>query len=223
MSRFGYTTASGVEIPPMIDMIDGGGPGRSGDEFQGAGILSLLANMAADPYGSVRARPGFTEADMSSRSPAAAAPVDVGFEADAEAETAEVSPRRATEEDVDMLRRINPDQYFDLLPGDLLSIGEVELLQNAPEMPMPEAPQAMGSAPDFGFDPTILELDSGIMSNMDTQPRRVTPAAPFGDAGVAFRGNRPGAAGVPSTLDAIERLRARGLSPDFSFGQFGGP
>lgn len=58
MSRYGYTSESGVEIPAMIDMINGGGPGRSGDRFEGGGILSALANILARPYGSVRARPG---------------------------------------------------------------------------------------------------------------------------------------------------------------------
>ena len=35
----------------LIDMIDGGGAGRSGDTFQGGGILSALANALARPYG----------------------------------------------------------------------------------------------------------------------------------------------------------------------------
>ena len=36
----------------FLDMIDGGGAGQMGDEFEGGGLLSLLANMAASPYGS---------------------------------------------------------------------------------------------------------------------------------------------------------------------------
>jgi len=36
----------------FLDMIDGGGAGKMGDEFQGGGILSLIANMIATPYGS---------------------------------------------------------------------------------------------------------------------------------------------------------------------------
>ena len=35
----------------LIDMIDGGGAGRSGDTFEGGGILSALANALAKPYG----------------------------------------------------------------------------------------------------------------------------------------------------------------------------
>ena len=34
------------------DMFDGGGPGQSGDRFEGGGLLSLLANLIATPRGS---------------------------------------------------------------------------------------------------------------------------------------------------------------------------
>ncbi len=36
----------------FMDMIDGGGKGQMGDEFEGGGLLSAFANMAASPYGS---------------------------------------------------------------------------------------------------------------------------------------------------------------------------
>ena len=36
----------------FIDMIDGGGAGRFGKEFEGGGIFSVLANALATPYGS---------------------------------------------------------------------------------------------------------------------------------------------------------------------------
>jgi len=36
----------------FLDMIDGGGKGQMGDEFEGGGLLSAFANMAASPYGS---------------------------------------------------------------------------------------------------------------------------------------------------------------------------
>jgi hypothetical protein len=36
----------------FIDMIDGGGAGTMGDKFEGGGILSMLANALATPYGS---------------------------------------------------------------------------------------------------------------------------------------------------------------------------
>jgi len=60
MMGYGYENAAGDRISALIDMINGGGPGRSGDTFEGGGILSLLANAVAKPYGSVRERPGHT-------------------------------------------------------------------------------------------------------------------------------------------------------------------
>ena len=35
----------------LMDMIDGGGAGRSGDRFEGGGLLSLLANELFRPAG----------------------------------------------------------------------------------------------------------------------------------------------------------------------------
>ena len=58
MMGYGYENEQGDRISALIDMINGGGPGRSGDTFEGGGILSLLANAVAQPYGSVRERPG---------------------------------------------------------------------------------------------------------------------------------------------------------------------
>ena len=39
------------EYKNLLDMFDGGGAGRSGDTFQGGGILSELANLVAKPRG----------------------------------------------------------------------------------------------------------------------------------------------------------------------------
>lgn len=47
MLGYGYD-----DVSALRDMFDGGGAGQAGDEFRGGGILSLLANMLASPYGS---------------------------------------------------------------------------------------------------------------------------------------------------------------------------
>ena len=36
----------------FMDRFDGGGAGQAGDRFEGGGLLSLLGNLAATPYGS---------------------------------------------------------------------------------------------------------------------------------------------------------------------------
>lgn len=44
--------ANRAKFLDFLDMIDGGGRGQMGGEFQGGGILSEIANMIATPYGS---------------------------------------------------------------------------------------------------------------------------------------------------------------------------
>lgn len=233
MDRFGYTTQSGVDIPALIDMIDGGGSGQSGNRFEGAGILSLLANAVASPYGSRRPRPGYVESEQ------AADNVMYGIQEPDEAPAPSVDegpmPRAATEEDVAILRQIGGPEYFDLQPGDLLSITEVQMIEEARSMPaptptQPPAPTAMPSpvapmtvAPQLGFDPLSAEMGLGLNAplglDMFLTAPRTAPTMPFGDPGPAI----PGPAGVPQTLEEIQRLRTNPQSPNFTFDAFGGP
>lgn len=41
-----------MDYKGLLDMIDGSGPGRAGQQFEGGGLLSAIANMVATPYGS---------------------------------------------------------------------------------------------------------------------------------------------------------------------------
>lgn len=239
MSRFGYTTASGVEIPAMIDMIDGGGAGRSGDQFEGGGILSLLANLVASPYGSVRERPGYGAADTGGISgvptsdgpapttPPEMIPDDTSYETGADGER-EYSPRRATEEDVEILQSLGGG--IDLLPGDLLNITEVQMIEEARSAPaqtsVAPAPSAMTAAPSFAAPTMVTDFDEILLMDPFTPASRMPPAQPFGQMPSSIGGVTapppavPGAAGVPSTLSEIERLRN---NPNFTFDMFGGP
>ncbi len=40
----------------LLDMFDGGGAGKSGDRFEGGGLLSVLANLVATPAGTEQRR-----------------------------------------------------------------------------------------------------------------------------------------------------------------------
>lgn len=75
MLGYGYD-----DVSALRDMIDGGGAGRSGDEFEGGGILSLLANLLASPYGSQREmeRQAVAEAVAASSPRPAPRPSDLG-------------------------------------------------------------------------------------------------------------------------------------------------
>jgi len=64
MMGYGYESGDN-RVNAMIDMINGGGAGRAGEEFEGGGLLSMLANAFATPYGS-----GAAPAPMSGSAPA---------------------------------------------------------------------------------------------------------------------------------------------------------
>jgi len=46
----GGRDGAGPRFTGLLDMIDGGGAGRSGDRFEGGGLLSALGNLFAKPY-----------------------------------------------------------------------------------------------------------------------------------------------------------------------------
>jgi len=46
----GGRDGAGPRFTGLLDMIDGGGAGRSGDRFEGGGLLSVLGNLFAKPY-----------------------------------------------------------------------------------------------------------------------------------------------------------------------------
>ena len=49
---FGYSYGSGDQrVNAVVDMINGGGQGRAGQQFEGGGLLSMLSNAFAQPYG----------------------------------------------------------------------------------------------------------------------------------------------------------------------------
>lgn len=49
--RYGYTTESGERVSALLDMIDGGGRGTSGSQFQGGLLSSVLNSLGVRPYG----------------------------------------------------------------------------------------------------------------------------------------------------------------------------
>lgn len=61
--RYGYTDAEGNRVSAARDMVDGGGPGRYGDRFQGGPFSGLLNAVGARPAG-YRARQEAAGPDM---------------------------------------------------------------------------------------------------------------------------------------------------------------
>ena len=48
-AMFGGKAATGKRFTGLLDMLDGGGAGASGDKFEGGGLLSILGNLFAKP------------------------------------------------------------------------------------------------------------------------------------------------------------------------------
>ena len=48
---YGGDAGGGDRVSAMMDMINGGGAGRAGQQFEGGGLLSMLGNVLAQPYG----------------------------------------------------------------------------------------------------------------------------------------------------------------------------
>jgi|DEB0MinimDraft_6_1074348.scaffolds.fasta_scaffold54872_1 hypothetical protein len=48
-AKFGGKAATGKRFTGLLDMLDGGGAGASGDKFEGGGLLSILGNLFAKP------------------------------------------------------------------------------------------------------------------------------------------------------------------------------
>lgn len=48
-AKFGGKAATGKRFTGLMDMLDGGGAGASGDKFEGGGLLSILGNLFAKP------------------------------------------------------------------------------------------------------------------------------------------------------------------------------
>lgn len=48
-AKFGGKAATGKRFTGLLDMLDGGGAGASGDRFEGGGLLSILGNLFAKP------------------------------------------------------------------------------------------------------------------------------------------------------------------------------
>jgi len=50
MGQYGYGSGD-ARVSALVDMINGGGAGRAGQQFEGGGLLSMLGNMLTQPYG----------------------------------------------------------------------------------------------------------------------------------------------------------------------------
>ena len=163
MMGYGYENAAGDRISALIDMINGGGPGRSGDTFEGGGILSLLANAVAKPYGSVRERPGHTPMG------AAAAPrMEVIRPIPTEPVDAAVLPDITIPPYTLSLQGERP------LPDDLLTSVVEEAINRADRVFKEEDLAFLNSIPESMALQSVLGLFNGISVGQELTPQEST-------------------------------------------------
>jgi hypothetical protein len=148
MMGYGYENAAGDRISALIDMINGGGPGRSGGTFEGGGILSLLANAVAKPYGSVRERPGHTPMGATAASMDVLRPEPVD---------AAVLPGSDTAVPVDMLRSVVE--------------GAIDRAEAAPRRLTEDEAARLANLPESFAPPDLLSLFSGIPPGAELSPQ----------------------------------------------------
>lgn len=198
MPAFGYTTEGGFDVSPFIDMINGGGPGRSGDVFEGGGILSALANAVATPYGSQRQRRGMPQF------PGAPDPMDPLYGAVTGAfdeitpRSGEIFPMIGGEEPGE---GFSPDYYSDLVT---LSDDQYAVLVGLPARLVP--PELQGAMPGDQVPRfAVLEATGAILG--DTDLRQTTPmtSAPATVPATVPPTVPPTAAGASEPRDLFER------------------
>ena len=213
MMGYGYENAAGDRISALIDMINGGGPGRSGGTFEGGGILSLLANAVAKPYGSVRERPGHTpmgaaappRMEVLRPEPVDAAvlpgsadvtipPYTLALQGERPVPEA-TSGRTFTEEDFVVLGRVHPEVaklFSGVRVGDPLSPQQAMFLDaaraglDAPSAALTfPAPTAASSDPTF--DPTFFTQEVSAAPAAETAAPLVSlRPKPRPDAGITI-------------------------------------
>ena len=229
MMGYGYENAAGDRISALIDMINGGGPGRSGDTFEGGGILSLLANAVAKPYGSVRERPGHTPMGAAAPTPMEVIrpiptePVDAAVLPDitippytlalqGERPLPEAtSGRTFTEEDFAVLGRLHPEVaklFSGVRVGDPLSRQQAMFLDAA------SIDSFAGPVLSFGdtteefrnpsFDLTAEEFTENLASAplSDAALQLAPPVSPRPRSRPDVLGSKP--AGIPAAQPAAE-------------------
>lgn len=188
MMGYGYENAAGDRISALIDMINGGGPGRSGGTFEGGGILSLLANAVAKPYGSVRERPGHTPVGA-----AAATPMEVIRPIPTEPVDAAVLPGSANITIPPYTLALQGERP---VPEDILTRvvkGAIDRAEAGPELPR------ISSIP--GASRVFMEEDLAVLGSLHP------------DVAALFIGMRPGDPLSPQQAMFLDAARVGSATP----------
>ena len=204
MLGYGYD-----DVSALRDMFDGGGAGQAGDEFQGGGILSLLANMLASPYGSQQEDDQLARTIAEQASPRPQMAPDSSMRPQMRSEQMTTGEELMRGDDVALPAYGGREEAF-LLPGAFEPSP-----QNAPSMPRDrDAPRNLPDAPasdraGTGMMPGPAAPDDG---NAPSVAGMTVPAANAGEAETALNMFRRGLVSPESSayMPLAQRVAERG-------------
>ena len=171
----------------FLDRFDGGGMGQSGDRFEGGGLLSLLSNLAADPYGSedkarMASRKAFYGAqDIGGPAASPAAAPAMGPAPAAMNNNQAAAARPAPPTDAQRFG-MNPPAPYSAAP---VNVGAPPSYMQPSSMPMPGPVGAGASQNPAPADPLSFEgftrhlmenYDQGFVRRMLSSPDQYDPA-----------------------------------------------
>ena len=169
MLGYGYD-----DVSALRDMFDGGGAGQSGDEFEGGGILSLLANLLASPYGSQREmeRQAVAEAVAASSPRPAPRPAPRDYRGSGATPATAYMPSEGlmSGEDVELPMYRGREEAF-LLPGAF-----ERSPQATPAMPSDPAVPSTGGSQEAKDARALANVMAGDAASMGIMAGRPAPA-----------------------------------------------
>jgi len=141
----------------FLDRIDGGGMGQRGDTFEGGGLLSMLGNVFASPYGSQdperrAARQAFYGSDQIGGEPMAAS----GFNS-APVRTASELSTGGDQRPAVLRQGMQPAPYQPQAPSPLEMFGGQQPAPYQPQSPSP-IEQAMSTVPAMLIGTEVAEM-----------------------------------------------------------------
>ena len=195
MLGYGYD-----DVSALRDMIDGGGAGQSGDEFEGGGILSLLANLLASPYGSQREMERQAVAEAVAASSPRPAPRDYRGSGATPATAYMPSEGLMSGEDVDLPMYRGREEAF-LLPGAF-----ERSPQATPSLPSDPAVPSVGDSQGAKDARALANVMAGDAASMEIMAGRPAPV----DSGPTVPGTDVPAS-APGQVESALNMFRRGL------------
>ena len=200
----GGREGTGKRFTGLMDMLDGGGAGASGDRFEGGGLLSILGNLFAKPL-EAQDNVERIAADTNATRAVTKTLEDMAkggtLTSRLDGKDGLLSP--AQKEQIVMDQIVNPDVYGIGQGGEFPKVlPQPSVLSGGTTQPMPASSQTT----DFDVNPAMLSEGSG---RMYTEMADFKPSMPSPDS---FSANAPSAAAmtppVPAPEDRNSRLAA---------------